>query len=142
MSRPITTVILAAMLGVCTLELPMPASAGSVTLMLTPHGESANLIQQGLRIYSAIEEQKHKKKKNRKNHANFDQKGRDNAAALSQKGIDNNGVIVQRGHDHAATVAQDGEHNAFGLFQFGHDTNLDVVQAGRGQVGLVLQGGW
>jgi hypothetical protein len=55
MSRPITTVILAAMLGVCTLELPMPAFAGSVTLMLTPHGESANLIQQGLRIYSAIE---------------------------------------------------------------------------------------
>jgi hypothetical protein len=142
MSRPITTVILAAMLCVCTLELPMPASAGSVTLMLTPHGESANLIQQGLRIYSAIEEQKHKKKKNRKNHAHVDQKGRDNAAALSQKGIDNNGVIVQRGHDHAATVAQDGEHNAFGLFQFGHDTNFDVVQAGRGQVGLVLQGGW
>jgi hypothetical protein len=142
MSRPITTVILAAMLGVCTFELPMPASAGSVTLMLTPHGESANLIQQGLRIYSAIEEQKHKKKKNRKNHAHVDQKGRDNAAALSQKGIDNNGVIVQRGHDHAATVAQDGEHNSFGLFQFGYDTNFDVVQAGRGQVGLVLQGGW
>ena len=136
MSRPITTVILAAMLGVCTFELPMPASAGSVTLMLTPHGESANLI------YSAIEEQKHKKKKNRKNHAHVDQKGRDNAAALSQKDIDNNGVIVQRGHDHAATVAQDGEHNSFGLFQFGHDTNFDVVQAGRGQVGLVLQGGW
>ena len=141
MARPITTAILAAVLGVCILEMPMPASAGSVTLMLRPHGESADLIQQGLRIYSAIEEQK-LKKKNRKNHAHVDQKGRDNAAALSQKGLDNNGVIVQRGHDHAATVAQDGEHNAFGLFQFGHDTNFDIVQAGRGQVGLVLQGGW
>lgn len=139
MARPMTTAILAAVLGVCILE--MPASAGSVTLMLRPQGESADLIQQGLRIYSAIEEQKHKKK-NRKNHAQVDQKGRDNAAALSQKGLDNNGVIVQRGHDHAATVAQDGEHNAFGLFQFGHDTNFDIVQAGRGQVGLVLQGGW
>lgn len=141
MSRAITTAILAAILGVCTLEVPTPASAGSITLMLTPNGESADLIQQGLRIYSAIEEQKNKKKK-RKNHAHVDQKGRDNAATLSQKGVDNYGVIVQRGHDHEATVSQEGEHNAFGLFQFGHDTNLDVVQAGRGQVGIVLQGGW
>ena len=141
MSRTMTTAILAAILGVCILKVPMPASAGSVTLMLTPNGESADLIRQGLRIYSAIEEQKNKKKK-RKNHAHVDQKGRDNAAALSQKGRDNNGVIVQRGHHHAATVAQDGEHNAFGLFQFGHDTKLDVVQAGDRQVGLVLQGGW
>ena len=139
MSQTMTTAILAAILGVCILKVPMPASAGSVTLMLTPNGESADLIQQGLRIYSAIEEQKNKKKK-RKNHAHVDR--RDNAAALSQKGRDNNGVIVQRGHHHAATVAQDGEHNAFGLFQFGHDTKLDVVQAGDRQVGLVLQGGW
>jgi hypothetical protein len=58
MSRTMTTAILAAILGVCILEVPMPASAGSVTLMLTPNGESADLIQQGLRIYSAIEEQK------------------------------------------------------------------------------------
>src|SRR4051812_4904730 len=115
MSRTVTTAILAALLGVCTLEVPTAASAGSATLMLTPNGESADLIQQGLRIYSAIEEQKNKKKKKRKNHAHVDQKGRDNAAALSQKGIDNHGVIVQRGHDHAATVGQDGEHNALGL---------------------------
>jgi hypothetical protein len=141
MARPITTAILAVILGICILEMPLPASAGSVTLMLTPHGESADLIQQGLRIYSAIEEQKNKKRK-RKNHAHVDQQGRDNAAALSQKGVDNNGVIVQRGRDHAATVAQEGEHNAFGLFQFGYNTSLDVVQAGHGQVGLVLQGGW
>jgi hypothetical protein len=120
--------------------LPAPASAGGVTVMLTPDGDSADIIQQGLRIYSMVKEQKAKKKK--KNHAHVEQEGRDNAAALSQKGVDNYGVIVQRGHDHAATVSQEGEHNAFGLFQFGHNTNLDVVQAGRGQVGLVLQGGW
>jgi hypothetical protein len=131
MSRPSATVILVATLVACTLHVPTPASAGNVTLMLTPNGESADLIQQGLRIYSAIEEQK-KQKRKRKNHAHVDQKGRDNAAALSQKGIDNYGVIVQRGHDHAATVAQDGEHNAFGLFQFGRDTNLDVVHCGGG----------
>ena len=138
--RPTTSAILAAVLGVCILEMPVAASAGSVTLMLTPHGESADLIQQGLRLYSAIEDQKNRKKK-RKNHAHVDQKGRDNAAGLSQNGLDNNGVIVQRGHDHAATVAQDGDHNAFGLFQFGRNMNFDVLQAGHGQVGVVLQGG-
>ena len=56
--------------------------------------------------------------------------------------MENYGLIVQRGRDHTATVAQEGEHNAFGLFQFGRHTNLDVMQAGHGQVGLVLQGGW
>jgi hypothetical protein len=140
MIRALTIITLAAILG--ALGLPAPASAGGVTVMLTPDGESADIIQQGLRIYSMVKEQKEKKKKKKKNHAHVDQKGGDNAAALSQKGVDNYGVIVQRGHDHAATVAQEGEHNAFGLFQFGHNTNLDVVQTGRGQVGLVLQGGW
>jgi hypothetical protein len=140
MLRALTITTLAAMIGLGALGLPAPASAGGVTVMLTPDGESADIIQQGLRIYSMVREQKEKRKK--KNHAHVDQKGGDNAAALSQKGVDNYGVIVQRGHDHTATVAQEGEHNAFGLFQFGHNTNLDVVQAGRGQVGLVLQGGW
>jgi hypothetical protein len=140
MVRALTITTLAAMIGLGALGLPAPASAGGVTVMLTPDGESADIIQQGLRIYSMVKEQKEKRKK--KNHAHVKQEGRDNAAALSQKGVDNYGVIVQRGHDHTATVAQEGEHNAFGLFQFGHNTNLDVVQAGRGQVGLVLQGGW
>ena len=138
MVRAFTITTLAAMIGLGTLGVPAPASGGGVTLMLTPNGDSADIIQEGLRIYTMIKEQKEKKK----NHARVDQKGSDNAAALSQRGIDNYGVIVQRGHDHAATVAQEGEHNAFGLFQFGHNTNFDVVQVGRGQVGLVLQGGW
>jgi hypothetical protein len=142
MVRLITTAILAAMVGLGALEMPAPASAGGVTLMLTPDGESADIIQEGLRIYSIVKEQKEKKKKKKKNHADVDQKGRDNAAALSQKGVDNYGLIFQRGRDHTATVAQKGERNAFGLFQFGRKTNLDVQQAGRGQVGLVLQGGW
>jgi Curlin associated repeat len=140
MVRALTTAILAAMIGFGALGLPAPASAGGVTLMIAPDGESADLIQQGLRIYGMVKEQKEKKKK--KNHAHVDQKGRDNAAALSQTGNDNYGLIFQRGHDHTAAVAQEGENNAFGLFQFGRKTNLDVSQAGRGQVGLVLQGGW
>lgn len=140
MARFITTAMLAAMIGLGALQISAPASAGGITLMVTPDGESADIIQQGLRIYSIVQEQKEKKK--RKNHARVDQKGRDNAAALSQKGIDNYGLILQRGRDHTATVAQEGEHNAFGLLQFGRNTNIDVVQAGRGQVGLMLQGGW
>jgi hypothetical protein len=140
MVRALIITTLAAMIGIGLLGVPAPASGGGITLMLTPNGDSADVIQQGLRIYSMVKEQKENKKK--KNHARVDQKGSDNAAALSQRGVDNYGVIVQRGHDHAATVAQEGEHNAFGLFQFGHNTNLDVIQAGRGQVGLVLQGGW
>jgi hypothetical protein len=91
-------------------------SAGGVTVMLSPHGDSADIIQQGLQIYAMIKEQKEKNKKKRKNHSNVDQKGHDNAVALSQKGNDNYGVIVQRGHDHTATVAQNGDNNAFGLF--------------------------
>jgi Curlin associated repeat len=138
MNRLLTTTILVAMIGLGAMS--RPASAGGVTVMLSPHGDSADIIQQGLQIYAMIKEQKDKKKK--KNHAHVDQKGHDNAAALSQKGNDNYGVIVQRGHDHNATIAQNGDNNALGLFQFGRKTNLDVVQAGRGQVGLVLQGGW
>jgi len=140
MARFITTSMLAAMIGLGALQISAPASAGGITLMVTPDRESANIIQQGLRIYSIVQEQKDKKK--RKNHARVDQKGRDNAAALSQNGIDNYGLILQRGREHTATVAQEGEHNAFGLLQFGRNTNIDVLQAGRGQVGLMLQGGW
>jgi len=83
------------MIGLGALGLPAPASAGGVTLMIAPDGESADLIQQGLRIYGMVKEQKEKKKK--KNHAHVDQKGRDNAAALSQTGNDNYGLIFQRG---------------------------------------------
>jgi Curlin associated repeat len=142
MVRVLTPATLVAMIGIVAFGVPVPASAGSVTLMLAPNGDNADIIEQGLRIYSIVKEEKEKKKKKKKNHADVDQQGRDNAAAVSQEGVENYGLIVQRGRDHTATVAQEGEHNAFGLFQFGRHTNLDVMQAGHGQVGLVLQGGW
>jgi hypothetical protein len=88
MNRLLTTAILVAMLGIGAMS--PPASAGGITVMLSPHGDSADIIQQGLQIYSMIKEEKDKKK--RKNHAHVDQKGHDNAAALSQKGNDNYGV--------------------------------------------------
>jgi hypothetical protein len=113
-----------------------PASAGSFTLSVTPHGDSADLIRQGLQIYGIVNEFKGK------NHAKVSQKGRNNAAALSQKGAGNHGLVYQRGRGHTATLSQTGRNNAFGVFQFGRQTNIDVVQVGRGDVGLVFQGGW
>ncbi len=59
-------------------SLSGPAFAGGITMVLTPHGDAANLLQTGLQIYSMVEQQKGKKKKN---HAKVDQKGSDNAAA-------------------------------------------------------------
>jgi hypothetical protein len=77
------TVVLAAMIGLGALQISAPTAAGGITLMVTPDGESADIIQQGLRIYSIVQEQKEKKK--RKNHARVDQKGRDNAGAVSRR---------------------------------------------------------
>ena len=127
---------LAAAVIALTAAAATPASAGSFTLSLTPHGESADVIRSGLQIYGVVNGLKGK------NHAKVKQKGRNNAAAVSQKGAGNHGLVYQRGNDHNATLTQAGRDNALGIFQFGRATNVDVVQAGRGDVGLVFQGGW
>ena len=79
MVRVLTPATLVAIIGIVALGVPLPVSAGSVTLMLTPNGDSADIIEQGLRIYSIVKEEKEKKKK--KNHAHVDQQGRDRLAA-------------------------------------------------------------
>lgn len=132
-----TAGLLAVMIGLAALQVPAPASAGGITMMITPQGEHADIIQQGLQIYSIINQ-----KKKKKNHAKVNQKGVGNAAAVSQRGIDNYGLVVQRGRDHTATIAQQGANNALGVFQFGRKTNIGLAQTGQGNVGLVLQGGW
>ena len=113
-----------------------PALAGSFTLSLRPHGDSADLIRHGLQIYGIVNELKGKNK------AHVEQKGRNNAAAVSQRGAGNQGLVYQRGKRHTATLSQAGRNNAFGIFQFGRATDLNVVQRGHGDVGLVFQGGW
>ena len=128
--------LLAVMIGLAVLQVPAPASAGGITMMITPEGDTADIIQQGLQIYSIV----NRLKKN--NHAKVNQKGVGNAAAVSQKGIDNYGLVIQRGRDHTATIAQQGANNALGVLQFGRKTNIDLAQTGQGNVGLVLQGGW
>lgn len=127
---------LAAAVIATTVGTSAPVSAGNFTLSLTPHGDSADLIRHGLEIYGIVNDLKGKNK------AHVNQKGRNNAAAVSQKGAGNHGLVYQRGKHHTATLTQAGRNNAFGIFQFGRATNLDAVQVGRGDVGLVFQGGW
>jgi hypothetical protein len=130
---------MATVIGVGTMQLTTPAIAGGgITMMLTPQGDTARMIQQGLQIYGMVQQHK----SNKKNNAKVSQKGRNNAAALSQKGGGNYGLLHQRGSGHTATVAQEGRNNAFGAFQFGRNTNLDMVQTGNSQLNLIFQGGW
>ena len=131
-----STGLLAAMIGLAALQAPTPASAGGITVMVRPDGETADYIQQGLAIYSIFQGLKEK------NHARVNQKGKGNAAALSQNGGGNYGLIVQNGKGHTATVAQKGYGNALGVFQYGRNTSLDYTQFGRGDVGFIFQGGW
>ena len=138
MTRRYLAPLAALLLGLATLSTPAPASAGNMTMVLTPRGDAANLLQTGLQIYSMVEQQKGKKK----NHAKVDQKGSDNAAALQQTGAGNYGLVVQRGKGHTATVSQDGYNNALGVFQFGKNADLSYVQSGNGKTSVVLQGVW
>ncbi|HZJ13183.1 MAG TPA: curlin [Methyloceanibacter sp.] len=132
----ITTIRAGLVATVIAVAAGTPASAGSFTLSLTPQGDSADFIRQGLQIYGIVNDLKGKNK------ARVSQKGRNNAAAVSQNGARNHGLVYQRGRGHTATLSQAGRNNAYGIFQFGRETNVDVVQAGRGDVGLVFQGGW
>jgi hypothetical protein len=120
-------------------SLSAPAAAGSLTMVITPHGDAANMLLTGLKIYSLVEQEKSGK---HKNHAKVDQKGSNNEAALSQTGAGNYGLVVQRGKGNSATASQAGFDNALGIFQFGKNTNVDVAQSGNGKASIVLQGGW
>lgn len=136
-----TAGLLAVLVGLGALQAPAPAEAGgSVTMMITPRGDSADFISTGLRIYGLTQQYKQAKKS--KNTATVKQKGVNNAAALSQKGAGNYGLVYQKGKGHTATASQGGYNNTLGVFQFGKKTNLDVGQYGVGQTGIVLQGGW
>ena len=80
-----TAGVLAVLVGLLALQAPAPAVAGgSVTMMLTPRGDSPDYINTGLRIYGLTQQYKQAKKS--KNVATVKQKGVNNAAALSQKG--------------------------------------------------------
>ena len=133
--KQLATGCLALLLGVAAMELPTPAAAGgSASLTITPKGESARVLQEGLHWYSLF--------KSSRNRARVDQRGSGNGAAISQHGSNNWAGIFQRGRGQSASIAQNGNDNAMGIFQFGRKTNATTRQTSNGNVGLVLQGGW
>jgi hypothetical protein len=139
MTHSSKALLAAIMLVIAAWSASEPASAGNMTMVITPRGDGANLLMTGLQIYSLVEQKKGKKHKNQ---AKVDQKGSNNEAALNQSGAGNYGLVVQRGKGHTATASQSGFNNALGIFQFGKNTNVDVAQSGNGKASIVLQGGW
>jgi Curlin associated repeat len=114
-----------------------PAQAknnGSVSLTISPNGRDAEVIREGLQIYSLF--------KSAKNRAKVDQRGAGNGAAIAQHGSGNTAEVFQRGKGNQATIEQTGNNNWFGVFQFGKKNNAVVSQNGNGRTGLILQGGW
>ena len=110
------------------------AEAGNITLRIRPHGHDAQVLRQGLQLYSLFQ--------NFKNHAKVGQTGSNNAAGIAQYGSGDAAAVFQNGSRNSGQVVQSGNNDAFALFQFGKH-NSSVTQQNRdGEVGIVLQGGW
>ena len=130
-----TSAALAVLVAFAAVQLPSAAEARrQVSVTITPHGRNAELVREGLQLYSVFERTR--------NRARVDQKGSGNGAAIGQSGQGNVAEVFQRGRGHSATISQTGNHNAFGIFQFGRNTSSTARQTGNDNVGLVLQGGW
>jgi len=128
--------ILAATMGLAAISAPVPASAGSVSVRVTPQGRDAELLRHGLNLYSLVRSHRSQ------NQARVDQRGTENGAGISQNGEGNVAGVFQRGRGHSATIYQNGNNNTFGIFQFGRNTSTTATQTGDGKVGLVFQAGW
>jgi hypothetical protein len=93
--------LLAFTVGAAAIDAPTPAAAaGTVSVTVTPKGESASAVRDGLFLFSWAQRLR--------NSARVDQKGSGNSAAVSQSGHWNWATIFQRGRGHSATVAQTG----------------------------------
>jgi hypothetical protein len=125
----------AAFVAVATFAGSMsPASANGFSFTLTPRGESAEVIRDGLTLYGIA--------RDLRNRAKTNQRGTGNGAAISQHGRGNTGLVFQRGRGNSGTITQNGNYNAFGLFQFGRRNSANAVQNGNGNVGITVQGNW
>lgn len=111
-----------------------PAQAEGVSITWRPRGENAEVIRQGLGIYSFF--------RDHRNRAQTNQRGANNGAAIAQRGRGNNAYVFQRGRDNSGTITQNGNNNSHGLFQFGRRNSTTVKQNGNGEVGITLQGNW
>lgn len=120
--------------GLLVLGMAAPADAGGIAVTVTPTGDSAKVIRQGLKIYSWT--------RHLDSRARVDQRGSGNAAAIGQSGSGNWAGVFQRGSGHTGTISQAGNSNAYGLFQFGRNTSAAASQTGNGKVGFTFLGGW
>jgi hypothetical protein len=111
-----------------------PVLAGHVTIKDTPHDKEAQVLGEGLRLYSNLADLK--------NQASISQRGNGNAAAVGQHGTGDAAAIFQNGKGNAGAVTQNGNNDGFALFQFGKNNGGTYTQNGNGQVGVVLQAGW
>ena len=134
-----SSLALAASMAVLMAASPMTTASaasrhGSVSVAITPKGDSERVVREGLQLYSLF--------KGLKNRGKVNQNGSNNAAGIAQNGNGNTAQIVQRGSGNSGTITQNGNNNFFGLFQFGRNTNSNVTQNGNGRSGIILQGGW
>lgn len=121
-----------ALMTVCAGATPGFAGQGH-TIVLTPKGQQAEAVREGLRIYGWAQ--------GGGNRATVDQRGNRNAAAISQHGHGNLGVVVQRGSNHSATLTQNGNNNALGVFQTGRGRQVDATQTGNNKTAIIVQVG-
>jgi major curlin subunit len=134
MRRSTVVGLFSTLLVMATLTAPQPALAGHITLKITPHGKDAQVLGEGLRLYSDFA--------HLKNQASISQRGNSNAAAIGQHGTGDAAAIFQNGKGNAGTITQNGNNDGFALFQFGKNNGGSYTQNGNGQVGIVLQAGW
>ncbi len=127
--------VMALLIGITAIEMGTPVAAGGrVSFTVTPRGQNADVIRDGLHWCSLF--------RRARNQARVDQRGSGNGAAVSQSGNDNVARVFQRGRGHSAAISQNGNNNAFGIFQFGRNTSTAARQNGNGNVDLVFEGGW
>ena len=128
---------IAAVCSLIVLGLSVPftqAEAGNFTLRIRPHGHDAQVLRQGLQLYSLFQ--------NFKNHAQVNQNGSNNAAGIAQYGSGDAAAVFQNGSGNSGQIVQRGNNDAFALFQFGKNNGNVTQQNRNGEVGIVLQGGW
>ncbi|MDB2384124.1 curlin, partial [bacterium] len=111
-----------------------PASAGSISVMVTPqNAEQEQAMRMGLSMMALM--------KGMSEQGGISQNGSDNIAGVLQSGGGSQAVIIQEGDGHVGTIDQSGGDNACGLIQVGEETESHIVQNG-GETCMAFQIGF
>ena len=111
------------------------AEAGGRTVVLTPHGQQAQNVRDGLGILRWAQGSRSG------NDATVDQRGSKNAAGVSQRGNGNATTVIQRGSRNSAIVNQNGSNNVSAVFQVGRGRQFELNQTGNNKTAIVIQTG-